>query len=203
MPDERLDLIDRLNAGDPTADDELFTLLYSRLVRLAKLMLGTFPDIRRLHDAESLVHNGWIDLQTALKTVEPENPRRYLGLAVEKVRLVLLDIAKSERRRLDRVPLTPEGANRDDSALGFDPSSGSSSDPGRLEVWTRFHVAVNELEPDELREAFKLHFYSDDKLNRDQIAKLLGLSPRTTSRLIARAKDELAERVMGLKELLS
>jgi DNA-directed RNA polymerase specialized sigma24 family protein len=62
---------------------------------------------------------------------------------------------------------------------------------------------VDELQPEELRDAFKLHFYSDDKLNRDQIAKLLGLSSRTASRLIARAKDELAERVMGLKELLS
>jgi RNA polymerase sigma-70 factor (ECF subfamily) len=119
MLEERPDLIDRLNAGDRTAGDELFTLLYPRLVQLAKLMLGRFPDIGRQHDAESLVHNGWIDLQTALKTVEPENPRRYLGLAVEKARLVLLDIAKRERRRLDRIPFGP--VEVDGSEPAFDP----------------------------------------------------------------------------------
>src|SRR5262249_46186877 len=159
-PEAPLDLINRLNAGDRTAGDELFTLLYPRLVQLAKLALGTFPDIRRQHNAESLVHQAWIDLQTALKTVKPEDPRRYLGLAVRKARLALLDIARLERRRLDTNPLKP---GMDDSAPGFDPSTGSSSDPGRLEVWTRFHEAVGELQPEALREAFELHFYSDGK----------------------------------------
>ena len=203
QPQESPDLIERLNAGDRTAGDELFTLLYPRVVQLAKLMLGTFPDIRLQHSAESFVHEAWIDLQTALKTVRPEDSRRYLGLAVQKARFALLDIAKKERRRLDTIPLTPGRATLDDSAPGFEPFTGSSTDPGRLEVWTRFHEAVGELQPDELREAFELHFYSDSKLSRDQIGALLGIPPRTVSRLIVKAKDNLAERIVGLKELLS
>src|SRR5262249_28836726 len=112
-------------------------------------------------------------------------------------------IAKKERGRLDRVPLKPTTAAPDDSGPGFEPSVGSSSDPGRLEVWTRFHEAVGELQPDELRAAFELDFYSDSKLSQHQIGRLLGIPPRTVSRLIAKAKVELAERVVGLKELLS
>ena len=199
-PDELAELIDRLNAGDRAASDRLDTLLYPRLVQLASLMLGTFADLRRQHDAESLVHDGWIDLQTALKSVRPEDPRRYLGLAVQKARLALLDIAARERRRLDNVPLKP-GTADDDSAPGFEPCTDSSADPGRLEIWTRFHEAVGELEPDELREAFELAFYSDDKLSHEQIGRLLGIPPRTVSRRIAKAKDRLAQRVVGLKEL--
>lgn len=196
------DLIDRLNAGDRPAGDELFTHIYPRLVRLAALMLGTFPDIRRQHDAESLVHDAWIDLQTALRTVKPEDPRRFLSLAARKARLALLDIAKRERRRRDTVPLGPAAADPDDSTPVIDPSAGSSSDPGRLEVWTRFHEAVGAL-PDELREAFELHFYSDGTPNQGRIGTLLGLPPRTVSRRITRAKVEIAERVVGLAELLA
>ena len=104
-------LIRRLKTGDRTAGDELFTLLYPRLVRLAKLMLGTFPDVRFQHECRKLRPHAWIDLQTALKTVPPEDSRRYLGLAVQKARFALLDIAKKERRRLDTVPLKPGSAD--------------------------------------------------------------------------------------------
>ena len=200
-PEAPRELIDRLNAGDRAASDELYTLLYPRLVQLASLMLGTFADVRRQHDAESLVYDGWIDLQTALKSVRPEDPRRYLGLAVQKVRLVLLDLAARERRRLDNVPLKPGDVDRDDSAAGFEPGTDSSADPGRLEIWTRFHEAVGELEPAKLREAFELAFYADDKLSHEQIGTLLGIPPRTVSRRIAKAEALLAQRVAGLKEL--
>jgi hypothetical protein len=80
MPDElggAPDLIDRLNAGDRSTGDELFTQFYRRLVHLSGLMLGTFPDLSRQYDAESLVHLGGIDLQTALRSVKPEGLPEY------------------------------------------------------------------------------------------------------------------------------
>src|SRR4051812_46166317 len=148
MPDEPgvlPDLIDRLNAGDRSAADELFTRVYRRLVRLSGLTLGTFPDLSRQHDAESAVHQVWIDLQTALRSVKPENPERYLGLLAVKVRFALLDLARKERRGMHTVSLTPGDVDPEDSTPTFEPAGGSSCDPGRLELWTRFHEAVNEL----------------------------------------------------------
>jgi RNA polymerase sigma factor (sigma-70 family) len=201
-PDIPPDLIDRLNTGDRSAGDELFTRVYRRLVYLARLMLGTFPDLSRQHDAESLVHLGWIDLQTALRSVKPEGLPSYLSLASTKARLVLLDIAKKERRRIDTVPIGPNTADPDDSTPTFDPAAGSSCDPGRLELWASFHAAVSDL-PDGPREAFELYFYTDDKPNQAEIARILGLPDRQVRRLIAKAKDRLAERVSGLSELFS
>jgi RNA polymerase sigma factor (sigma-70 family) len=201
-PDKSPDLIDRLKAGDRTASDELFTQMYRRLVQLSGFMLGTFADIRRQHDAESLVHCAWIDLQTTLRSVQPDDVAGYLRLAAGKARLALLDLAKKERRRIDKVPLRPDPAGHDDSTVDFEPAAGSSCDPGRLELWSRFHDAVSEL-PDELRNVFELYSYTDVKPNQAQIAKILGLPARQVSRRIARAKDQLAERVSGLCEMLS
>ena len=201
-PEELPGLIDRLNAGERAAHDELFTRIYPRLVELAGLMLGTFSDIRRQHDAESVVHCAWIDLETSLQSVKPDSPAGYLRLATMKGRLALLDIAKKERRRLDTVPLRPGTASPDDSAPTFDPSAGSSCDPGRLEIWARFHEEVSDL-PDEQREVFEPYFYTDEKVSQTEIAELLGLPPRQVSRLIAKAKDRLVERVQGLHDLLS
>ena len=196
------DLVVRLNAGDGTAGDELFARAYGRLVQLARPMLGAFPDLRRGHDAESLVHDAWIDLQTALRSVKPEGPARYLSLAARKVRLALLDLADRERRRLDSVPLRGWAGDSDDSWGGNEPSAGSSSDPGRLEIWTRFHQAVGEL-PDELREVFEAYFYTDERPNQAKVAERLGMPARAVSRLIAKAKDRLVERVSGLTEVLA
>jgi RNA polymerase sigma factor (sigma-70 family) len=204
MPDDpeiEPDLIDRPNAGDRSAGDELFTQVYRRLVHLSRLMLGTFRDLSRQHDAESLVHLGWIDLQTALRSVKPEGLPSYLSLAATKARLALLDIAEKERRRIDTGRLGRAAVDREDATPAFEPAAGSSCDPGRLELWGRFHAAVSEL-PDELREAFELYFYTDEKPNQAEVAKMLGLPARRVRRLIVKAKDRLAERVSGLSELL-
>jgi RNA polymerase sigma factor (sigma-70 family) len=200
--DESPDLIDRLNAGDRAAGDELFTRCYRRLVQLSELMLGRFLDLRGQHDAESLVHCAWIDLQTALRSVKPVDAAGYLGLAARKARLALLDLAEKERRRIDTVPLMPGSADSDDSSPPFEPAAASSCDPGRLELWTRFHHAVSEL-PDDLREIFEVYFYTDEKLKQSEIARIFGIPARMVSRRVAKARDLLAERVSGLSEMLS
>jgi RNA polymerase sigma factor (sigma-70 family) len=199
---ELAELVDRLRAGDENAGGKLFERVYSRHVQLARLMLCAFPGVSRRHEPESLVHQGWIDLDTALRSVTPETPKEYLGLLAVKMRFTLLDIAKKEKGKGATVSLNRGDWNSTDSTTTFDPAAGSTPDPGRLEVWTRFHEAVSEL-PDNLREAFELYFYTDEKPNQAEVAKVLGVSPRKVSRLIAKAKDQLVERVSGLSELLT
>jgi RNA polymerase sigma factor (sigma-70 family) len=195
------DLIDRLNAGDRSAGDELFTRLYRRLVHLAGLQIRNFPDVSRRHDAESLVHQAWIDLQTALRTVQPGQPADYLKFAAWKSRLVLLDLVKKERRRANALRLMP-GVRASSATAAVDPISQSSSDPDKLGAWTRFHQAVGELS-DELRTVFELHFYTEEDMSWVELGKLLDLPAHTVRRRVARAKAEIARRVVGLGELLS
>jgi RNA polymerase sigma factor (sigma-70 family) len=200
--DQSSDVIARLNAGDPAASDELFTRIYPRLVQLARLMLGSFYDLNGQHLAESLVHTAWIDLHTALLSIKPESLACYRSLAAKKMRLALLDLAKKDRRRRDTIPLDPRTTEDDGSSPNFYPSASSSCDPGRLEIWARFHEAVGEL-PDDLREVFEAYFYTDEKPNQARTAELLGMPPRQAGRLIAKARFELATRLGGLGHLLS
>lgn len=195
------DLIDRLNAGDRSAGDELFTRLYLRLVHLARLQIRNFPDVARRHDAESFVHLAWIDLQTALRTVKPDRPADYLKFAAWKSRLALLDMVEKERRRTNALRLMP-GVRAASVTLVADQSGDPSSDLDKLGAWTRFHQAVGELS-DELRTVFELHFYTDEDLSWVQIGRLLDLPAHTVRRRVAKAKTEIARRVVGLSDLLS
>lgn len=195
------DLIDRLNAGDRPAGDELFARLYQRLVQLARLQLRDFPDVSRRHDAESFVHQAWIDLQTALRTMKLDRPADYLKFAAWKARMALLDLVEKQRRRTNALRLMP-GLRPSSAALAADPFSETSTDLDRLDAWTRFHHAVGEL-PDELRIVFELYFYTDEDLSWVRIGKLLDLPAHTVRRRVAKAKTEIARRVVGLSDLLS
>jgi RNA polymerase sigma factor (sigma-70 family) len=190
-PDRPLEPIDPVDAAKRAAANELFVRAYPRLLQLAKRMLRTFPDVRRQHSSESLPNEAWIDFQAALKTIEPNGQSVY-PLVARKMRFVLLDVAAKERKRLDTLPLTPEETDR---------VTGSSCDPGRMEIWTRFHEAVDAL-PEDVREAFLVYFYTDEKPNQTRVAEALGIDPRQARRLIARAKTLLAARVTGLGDVL-
>jgi len=195
------DLVDRLNAGDRSSGDDLFTRLYQRLVQLARLQIRNFPDVSRRHDAESLVHQAWIDLQTALRTMKLDQPADYLKFAAWKARLALLDLVEKEQRRTNALRLMP-GVRASSAAPAVDPFSETSTDLDKLDAWTRFHQAVGEL-PDELRIVFELHFYTDEDLSWVQIGRLLDLPVHTVRRRVARAKTEIARRGVGLSDLLS
>lgn len=203
MPSENEEIFGHSSQPRPdvqAAADIAFTRCYDRLVQIVRYMIGTYPDIRGRHEPESIVHDVWFDLRTALKSIELDSERVYPLLA-QKARLALLDIVKKERRRLDILSLVPEPADSEAGPLDFGPSSGSSCDPGRLEIWTRFHKAVGEL-PVELREPFELFFYADIQPSFAQIGGLLGIHPRQAARLVTKAKITLADRVRGLEELL-
>ena len=152
------ELIGRLNAGDPTAVDDLFARCYGRLVKLAWHMLGSYPDLRGGHDGESIVHRVWGDLVAALRSVQIESTKDFLRLSATKMRFELIDLARRERRRADRLPLNLGAGGNDDSSFALEPAVGSSMDAGKLELWMRFHEAVGNL-PGDVREAFELQFY--------------------------------------------
>jgi RNA polymerase sigma factor (sigma-70 family) len=181
-------LLDRLRQGDREARRLLLERACERLRRLAGRMLyGSFPDLARRHDVDSVVHETWVRLLQALETAEPPTVADFFRLAAHKFRQVLLDMARGERRRAQREVLGLSGAEGGGPAP---PAAGTTHEPARLALWTEFHEKVAALgEPE--RAVFEMHYYLD--LPQAEIARVLGLHPRKVSYLWVAATEKLGE----------
>src|SRR6516164_599493 len=107
-------LLDRLRQGDRAARRLLLERACERLRRLAGRMLhGSFPELARRHELDSVVHETWVRLLQALERTEPPTVADFFRLAAHKFRQVLLDLAQSERRRAQREVLGLSGTYSD------------------------------------------------------------------------------------------
>jgi RNA polymerase sigma factor (sigma-70 family) len=181
-------LLDRLRQGDREARRLLLERACERLRRLAGRMLhGSFPELARRHELDSVVHETWLRLLQALDRTEPPTVADFFRLAAHKFRQVLLDMAQGERRRAQREVLGLSGV---DSA-GPAPLAGSTTcDPARLALWTEFHEKVATLTEQE-RSVFEMHYYLD--LPQAEIAQVLELHPRKVSYLWIAATEKLGD----------
>src|SRR5262249_55933802 len=136
-------LLDRLRQGDREARRLLLERACERLRRLAGRMLhGSFPELARRHELDSVVHETWMRLLQALEKVEPPTVADFFRLAAHKFRQVLLDMAQSERRRGQREVLGLSAVEKGGPA----PAAASAThDPARLAMWTEFHEKVATL----------------------------------------------------------
>jgi RNA polymerase sigma-70 factor (ECF subfamily) len=64
-----LPLLDRMRAGAPGADDELFRHMGGRLERLARKMLRGFPAVRRWEQTADVLQQASLRLLQALRLV--------------------------------------------------------------------------------------------------------------------------------------
>jgi RNA polymerase sigma factor (sigma-70 family) len=181
-------LLDRLRQGDREARRLLLERACERLRRLAGRMLhGSFPELARRHELDSVVHETWARLLQTLEKTEPPTVADFFRLAALKFRQVLLDMAQSERRRAQREVLGLSGADSEGPA----PSAASTTyDPARLALWTEFHEKVATLGEQE-RAVFEMHYYL--ALPQAEIAQVLELHPRTVSYLWIAATEKLGE----------
>jgi RNA polymerase sigma-70 factor (ECF subfamily) len=172
--------VDRLRAGDKAGADELFRAAKRRLELLARRMLGTFPTVRSQADTADVVQGASMRLLLSLRKLRPESVRDFVNLAAVQIRRELLDLARQARR------------SRPDRAEVDAPDAGPA--PAELELWTRFHEAVEGL-PVEEREAIGLIFYHGR--TRAEAAGILGVSERTVYRWWESACVRLNERLGG------
>jgi RNA polymerase sigma factor (sigma-70 family) len=187
-------LLDRLRQGDREARRLVLERACERLRRLAERMLhGSFPELARRHEVDSIVHETWMRLLQALEKSEPPTVADFFRLAAHKFRQVLLDMAQSERRRGQREVLGLSGSNSEVSAPS---AAGTTYDPARLALWTEFHEKVATLSELE-RAVFEMHYYLD--LPQAKVAQVLELHPRKVSYLWIAATEKLGE---GLDALL-
>jgi RNA polymerase sigma factor (sigma-70 family) len=181
-------LLDRLRAGDREARRLLLERAYERLRRLAgRILHGSFPEVARRHELDSVVDETWVRLLQAVEKTEPATVADFFRLAAHKFRQVLLDMARSERRRAQREILGLSAANGDGAAPLV---SNTTHDPARLALWTEFHEKVATLAELE-RAVFEMHYYLD--LPQAEIARVLELHPRKVSYLWIAATEKLGE----------
>ena len=171
--------IERMNAGDLSARDELIAHACGRLRRLAHMIFADFARVRRWEETADVLQNALTRLLQALRTIKVTSPRQFFGLAALEIRRELIDLARhyfgpegagancaSAVREEGRTPPTPE-------------SPDLTHDPERLALWTTFHEQVEAL-PQQEREVFGLLWYQE--LSQPEVAALLGVSVPTVKR---------------------
>lgn len=179
-------LLDRLRSGDKDARRQFLEQVCGRLRRLAaKILHGSFPNLERLHDVDSVVHETWLRLIQALDKADPPTVNDFFRLAAHKIRQVLLDMAERKRRLDHRLTWRLSGEQADPASE----LSNNTYDAGRLALWTEFHRQVETLDEPQ-RAVFDMHYYLG--LPQAEIAKILDLHPRKVSYLWVAATEKLA-----------
>jgi RNA polymerase sigma-70 factor (ECF subfamily) len=170
--------LDRAQAGDRAARDELLKSVVHRLERLARKMLGRFPSVRGWADTGDVLQNAMLRLLRALEEVRPPSVRDFFGLAAEQMRRELLDLAR-QANRARRVAADPAETLSDDDPMPVADAAVGGDDHDELELWQRFHETVMRL-PVEEREVVSLIYYHG--WSQPQVAELFGVHERTIRR---------------------
>ncbi len=132
-------------------------------------------------------------LVVALENTVPETVDGFFGLVFLKVRQVLLDMVRGQRK-VDAHRL--EGAiDADDSrSLADFDQADTTHDPGRLALLTEFHEQIEKLPADQ-RRVFEMHYYGG--FSQAETAQMLGLHKKQVSRLWLAATGRLARWLDG------
>jgi RNA polymerase sigma-70 factor (ECF subfamily) len=169
--------VERWQAGDRAAADELLRALGTRLEYLARKMLQGFPNVRGWAETMDVLQGSLVRLLNTLQNLRPESTRHFFNLAAVHIRRELLDLARRFRGEgAARLPLT--GQAGDSQGPGLSQAADGREDKD-FELWCRFHEAVDQLPPEE-REVLGLVFYHG--WTQVQIAELFQVDERTVRR---------------------
>jgi RNA polymerase sigma factor (sigma-70 family) len=171
--------VQRIQAGDREARDELLRQVAGRLEELTRKMLRRFPRVHRWVDTEDVLQNASMRLLRSLEEVQPASMRCFFGLAAEQIRRELLDLTRHfygpEGLGANVVGLPPS----DDDSLPLPEPAAPVEGREDLEQWCHFHEEVEKL-PAEEREVVGLIFYHG--WTRADVAELFQVSERTVRR---------------------
>ena len=179
-------ILDRVQAGDPKAAEELLPLVYEELRKLAAIRMANEPAGQTLQ-ATALVHEAW------LRLVGPEaqvwsNRYHFFAAAAEAMRRILIDNARRKQRpkhgwgwqRVDLDQVNVAIQTDDDTLLLVD------------EALTRL-----EQEDPQKAELVKLRYFAG--MTIPEAGKALGLSESTAKRLWTYARAFLLREIKRLQ----
>jgi RNA polymerase sigma factor (TIGR02999 family) len=173
-------ILSAIDAGDPSAIDQLLPLVYDELRKLAAGHMANEAPGHTL-DATALVHEAYLRL---VGEQQFANRRHFFAAAADAMRRILIENARRKRRER-------HGGDRDRVELHADIAAAPEPNDEILAV----DEALEQLARDDpsLAELVKLHYFGG--LTIEQAAELLGISPRTAYRHWAYAKAWLFRRL--------
>jgi len=175
-------ILERAQAGDSLAADELLPLVYDELRRLAAAKMANEAPGKTLQPT-ALVHEAWLRLG-ADDQPNWQNRAHFFGAAAEAMRRILVESAR-RKLRLKRGG-GQERIELDESAL-----EAPLEDERILQV----HEALGALaaEDPQKAEIVKLRFFAG--LGHEEIAALLGVNEKTVRRHWEVAKVRLFQSI--------
>ena len=185
--------LERIQAGDDAAHDELLQSVCNRLEHLTHKMLKKFPKVKRWEDTGDVLSGALMRLMRALQSVDPNSVREFYGLASQQIRRELLDLARHYYGPLGQGANHQSSPDHHNSELRpMEPVDDHHDD--ELDKWCAFHQEVENLSSRE-REVVSLMFYHS--WNQAEVAELLQMSDRQVRRIWKEARYKLAEGLKG------
>ena len=169
-------LLRRAATDDRAAIDELFTLLYDDLNRMARARLADNRPITLL-DTASLAHEAYLRMRSA-ERVDIENRAHFFAYVSQVLRAVIVDFAR--RRRAAR-----RGGDQVRISLDTDLADSIGDADSEVEQIDDALEVLDKSDP-RLRRVVEMRYFGG--MTDGEIAEALGVTARTVSRDLARAR---------------
>jgi RNA polymerase sigma-70 factor, ECF subfamily len=168
-------LLKRVAAGDQDAAEELVPLVYDELRRIAGARLRRERPQHTLQ-ATALVHEAYIKL-AGQPDAKWKNRAQFFAVASQVMRRILVDYARTQLRR--RRGGRPQRIPLDEVVL---------VSPDRTEELLTVHESLLKLEKLDPRQSHVVELRYFGGLSVDEIAEVVGVTPRTVARDLNMAK---------------
>jgi RNA polymerase sigma factor (sigma-70 family) len=174
-------LFGRLAAGDEAALNDLLKRFDDRLRRLAKKIFAAKRRLAGLYQTDDVRQGAVTRLIRAIRTRKPETPLHFRRLMAQCLRREIMDLSRKafgEHGDGGRIFANRPGSEEKHDGL-IEGRADSGAGPQTLAIEAEFHRKVGELPGPEL-EVFELIHYGG--YTRQEVAELLGVSPKTVYR---------------------
>ena len=175
-------LLEHVRVGDPGASDELFTLLYEELHRIAKSLFGRQQPGHTLQPTV-LVHEAWFKMLGGGKEPDWQDRAHFVNVAARAMRQILVNHARDRSaqkrgggRQRERLTVVSPAAPDADKALDL------------LDL----DAALRQLAELDERQAQIAELKLFGGLTTAEIAAVVGIAPRTVELDWRMAKGWLA-----------
>ncbi len=181
-------LLQRAGQGDPQAADQILPLVYEELRKLAAAKMARESAGQTLQPT-ALVHEAWLRLGGDAQP-DWKNRAHFFSAAAEAMRRILIDQAR--RKQAVRHGGVLEKLSAD--ATGFDVAA-----PVTDTDFLLLNEALDALAAYDSRKAELVKLWYFVGLTLDEIAEMLGISPRTADRDLAFARAWLGKEINRMR----
>ncbi len=182
-------ILQRIDAGDAQAADQILPLVYGELRKLAAAKMAREAPGQTLQPT-ALVHEAWLRLGGEAQP-NWKNRAHFFAAAAEAMRRILIENARRRHAVRHGGGLEKVSAN----ATGFDVAAPEVGDAELLQL----NEALEALAVHDARKAELVKQWYFAGLTLEELAAVLGISARTADRDLAYAKAWLGKEILRLR----